>query len=214
MIKVLVVDDQHMMRDALVLALNGRDDISVVGEASSGTAAVAAAERLRPDVVLMDLRMPAGDGIAATRALTERTPPVKVLAITSFDLNEEVFGALRAGATSLILKDSSPDALVDAVRITARDESILTPAVLRRVLKEVAPRLPAPSTDAPPVSLKPRDREILRALADGKSNREIAKELSITQGSLKNIISRMAARHHLTGRTHLAAWALRNGHIS
>ncbi|GGH51264.1 response regulator [Microbacterium album] len=215
MIRVLIVDDQPVVRSGLAMMLEGRADIAVVGQAGSGPAALQAMERLRPGVVLMDLRMPDGDGIAATRAITSGDHTAHVIGITTFDLDDEVFGAIEAGATSLLLKDFSPDELAEAVRITARGESVITPSVLRRVLTEFGRRRTGLRVDEPARSaLTPRERDLIRGIAEGKSNREIAKDLSITPGSVKNAIARMLTKHGLATRSHLISWAFRNGYIA
>jgi DNA-binding NarL/FixJ family response regulator len=195
-VRVLLVDDQALFREALATLLGVRPEIEVVGEAGDGDAALRQAAELRPDVVLMDLHMPVLDGIAATRRLRVEQPGVRVLALTTFDDDEDVFAALRAGAVGYLLKDVSSDRLVEAVLAAARGESVLQPSVAARVvarvaqLPEDAPRRPQPLV----VPLSDRELEVLRLLADGSSNREIAASLFLAEGTVKNHVTNVLAK--------------------
>jgi DNA-binding NarL/FixJ family response regulator len=205
-VRVLLVDDQALFREALATLLGVRPEIEVVGEAGDGDAALRQAAELRPDVVLMDLHMPVLDGIAATRRLRVEQPGVRVLALTTFDDDEDVFAALRAGAVGYLLKDVSSDRLVEAVLAAARGESVLQPSVAARVvarvaqLPEDAPRRPQPLV----VPLSDRELEVLRLLADGSSNREIAASLFLAEGTVKNHVTNVLAKLGARDRTQAA----------
>ncbi len=205
-VRVLLVDDQGLFREALATLLGVRPEIEVVGEAADGDAALRAAARLRPDVVLMDLHMPVLDGVAATRRLRVEQPGVRVLALTTFDDDEDVFAARRAGAVGYLLKDVSADRLVEALLAAARGESVLQPSVAARVVARFA-SLP---DDAPPrsqplvVPLSDRELEVLRLLADGGSNREIAAALFLAEGTVKNHVTNVLAKLGARDRTQAA----------
>jgi DNA-binding NarL/FixJ family response regulator len=205
-VRVLLVDDQALFREALATLLGVRPEIEVVGEAGDGDGALRQAAELRPDVVLMDLHMPVLDGIAATRRLRVEQPEVRVLALTTFDDDEDVFAALRAGAVGYLLKDVSSDRLVEAVLAAARGESVLQPSVAARVvarvaqLPEDAPRRPQPLV----VPLSDRELEVLRLLADGSSNREIAASLFLAEGTVKNHVTNVLAKLGARDRTQAA----------
>jgi DNA-binding NarL/FixJ family response regulator len=208
-VRVLLVDDQALFREALATLLGVRPEIEVVGEAGDGDAALRQAAELRPDVVLMDLHMPVLDGIAATRRLRVEQPEVRVLALTTFDDDEDVFAALRAGAVGYLLKDVSSDRLVEAVLAAARGESVLQPSVAARVVARVAqlpddaPRRPQPLV----VPLSDRELEVLRLLADGSSNREIAASLFLAEGTVKNHVTNVLAKLGARDRTQAALQA-------
>ena len=205
-VRVLLVDDQALFREALATLLGVRPEIEVVGEAGDGDAALRQAAALRPDVVLMDLHMPVLDGIAATRRLRVEQPDVRVLALTTFDDDEDVFAALRAGAVGYLLKDVSSDRLVEALLSAARGESVLQPSVAARVVARVA-SLP---DDAPPrpqplvVPLSDRELDVLRLLAEGGSNREIAAALFLAEGTVKNHVTNVLAKLGARDRTQAA----------
>jgi DNA-binding NarL/FixJ family response regulator len=205
-VRVLLVDDQALFREALATLLEVRPEIEVVGEAADGEAALRRAADLRPDVVLMDLHMPVLDGIAATRRLRVEHPDVRVLALTTFDDDEDVFAALRAGAVGYLLKDVSGNRLVEALLAAARGESVLQPSVAARVVARFA-QLP---DDAPPrpqplvVPLSDRELEVLRLLADGASNREIAAALFLAEGTVKNHVTNVLAKLGARDRTQAA----------
>ena len=205
-VRVLLVDDQALFREALGTLLAVHDGIEVVGEAGNGAEALDRAAALAPDVVLMDLRMPVLDGVAATRRLRVEQPAVQVIALTTFDDDEDVFAALRAGAVGYLLKDASSAQLVEAVRAAARGESVLQPSVAARVVARFA-ELP---DDAPPraqplvVPLSDRELEVLRLLAEGSSNREIAAALFLAEGTVKNHVTNVLAKLGARDRTQAA----------
>jgi DNA-binding NarL/FixJ family response regulator len=205
-VRVLLVDDQALFREALATLLEVRPEIEVVGEAANGAEALDRVAGLRPDVVLMDLHMPVLDGIAATRRLRVERPGIRVLALTTFDDDEDVFAALRAGAVGYLLKDVSGDRLVEALLAAARGESVLQPSVAARVVARFA-ELP---DDAPPrpqplvVPLSDRELEVLRLLADGGSNREIAAAMFLAEGTVKNHVTNVLAKLGARDRTQAA----------
>ncbi|WP_017537267.1 MULTISPECIES: response regulator [Nocardiopsis] len=210
MIRVVVAEDQWAVRSGLVMILDGAPDIDVVAEAGDGEEAVAAVRRTRPDVVLMDVRMPRKDGIAAARELAGSGTDVLVL--TTFDLDEYVFGALRAGAAGFLLKNIEADALVEAVRVVARGEGMIAPAVTRRLIAEFAvpPGREADRPDRPQVApealeqLTAREREVLRCVGEGLSNRQISRRLGITETTAKTHVSRILAKLDLRSRVQAA----------
>ena len=210
-IRVLVVDDQALFREALVALLSAQVGIEVVGEAADGQQAVEAVGRLRPDVVLMDLRMPVLDGVGATRRLHVEHPGVRVLALTTFDGDAEVFPALRAGAVGYLLKDATTERLVEAVVAADRGESVLAPSVAAKLVARVAalPE-PAPGSAPGPASqplvdpLTDRELEVLRQLAAGKSNREIARAVFLSEGTVKNHVTSILAKLGARDRTQAA----------
>ncbi|GAA3787522.1 response regulator transcription factor [Sphaerisporangium flaviroseum] len=199
MIKVLVADDHAAVRAGVVLILEGERDIEVVGEAADGQAAVRMAHELRPDVVLMDVRMPRLDGISATRELSGIAD---VLILTTFDLDEYVFGALRAGAAGFLLKNTEADALVQAVRLVARGEGLIAPSVTRRLITAFAETSEPRRHDLE--ALTPREREVLACVARGLSNAEIARELDMTEATAKTHVSRMLGKLGLRSRVQAA----------
>jgi DNA-binding NarL/FixJ family response regulator len=205
-VRVLLVDDQALFREALATLLEVRPEIEVVGEAADGAEALDRVAALQPDVVLMDLHMPVLDGIAATRRLRVERPEARVLALTTFDDDEDVFAALRAGAVGYLLKDVSGDRLVEALLAAARGESVLQPSVAARVVARFA-ELP---DDAPPrpqplvVPLSDRELEVLRLLADGGSNREIAAAMFLAEGTVKNHVTNVLAKLGARDRTQAA----------
>jgi DNA-binding NarL/FixJ family response regulator len=211
MIDVLLVDDQRLLREGLRTLLELHADLRVVGEAADGIEAEQQVERLRPSVVLMDLRMPHRDGVAATARIHDRFPSTHVLVLTTFDDDELVFHSLEAGACGYLLKDVGSEALADAVRAAARGDSPLQPSVARKVLKRLwQPTSPAPVA-VEPNTFTARDRDILRRLAEGATNREIASELALTEGTVKNYISALLTKTSLHDRTQLALFAARQG---
>ncbi|GIG03234.1 response regulator [Catellatospora citrea] len=206
-VRVLLADDQSLFREALAVLLGVRDDIVVVGEAGDGAQALDRAAALRPDVVLMDLRMPVLDGVAATRRMRVEHPGVRVIVLTTFDDDEDVFAALRAGALGYLLKDASSAQLVEAVLAAARDEAVLQPSVAAKVVARFA-RLPDEQPAARPqplvVPLSERELDVLRLLADGRSNREIAAALFLAEGTVKNHVSGVLAKLDARDRTQAA----------
>ena len=205
-VRVLVVDDQALFREALGTLLDARPEVEVVGEAGDGHQALEQAAALTPDVVLMDLHMPVLDGIAATRQLTVEQPGVRVLALTTFDDDEDVFAALRAGALGYLLKDVSSDRLVEAVLSAARGESVLQPSVAAKVVARFAQLDDAPRPRPQPlvVPLSDRELDVLRLLADGRSNREIAAALFLAEGTVKNHVTNVLGKLGARDRTQAA----------
>ena len=210
MIRVIIADDQGMVRAGLRSLLEGEEDISVVAEVGDGETAVAATRRMSPDVVLMDIRMPELDGIAATRRLVAEGAAARVLVLTTFDLDEYVFDALRAGASGFLLKDAPADDLIAAVRVLARGEALLAPAVTRRVIElfAQAPPPPAPLEASP---LSPRESEVLQLLARGRSNAEIATELVVSEATTKTHVSSVLAKLGLRDRVQAVIHAYESG---
>jgi DNA-binding NarL/FixJ family response regulator len=205
-VRVLVVDDQALFREALATLLGARPEVEVVGEAGNGHQALERAAALQPDVVLMDLHMPVLDGIAATRRLKVEQPGVRVLALTTFDDDEDVFAALRAGALGYLLKDVSSDRLVEAVLSAARGESVLQPSVAAKVVARFAQLDDAPRPRPQPlvVPLSDRELDVLRLLADGRSNREIAAALFLAEGTVKNHVTNVLGKLGARDRTQAA----------
>lgn len=214
MIRVLVADDQPSVRRSLRAFLESQDDIRVVAEAGSGPEAVLQARAVRPDVVLMDVRMPGGDGLTATARLAgpEAPHPVPVVVITTFDLDEHLFGALENGATGFLLKDAPTAELVAAVRAAAKGDGLVSPAVTRRVIGEFARRRP-PSAPASPVpDLTPREREVLTEIVAGRNNAEIAGALFVEIGTVKTHVSSIIAKLGVRDRIQAIVWAHRTPH--
>jgi DNA-binding NarL/FixJ family response regulator len=206
-VRVLLVDDQALFREALGVLLDVAEGVEVVGEAGDGAEALAKAAELRPDVVLMDLRMPVLDGIAATRRLRVEQPEVRVLALTTFDDDEEVFAALRAGAVGYLLKDVGSTRLVEALHAAARGESVLQPSVAAKVVARIAslPDDPGPPRQQPLVTpLSERELAVVRLLAQGRSNREIAGELFLAEGTVKNHVTNVLTKLDARDRTQAA----------
>ena len=198
-IRILLVDDQALFRESLALLLDAQPDLQVVGEAANGEAALAQVAALQPQVVLMDLRMPILDGVAATRRLRAEHPDVQVIALTTFDDDADVFAALRAGAIGYLLKDVAGATLFDAVRAAARGESFLPPSIATKVVAGITRMAEAPQAP-PPLAhpLSERELEIVQLLARGATNREIAAALVVAEGTVKNhltnILGKLGAR--------------------
>jgi DNA-binding NarL/FixJ family response regulator len=212
-LRVLLADDQQLMRAGFRLILESEPGLQVVGEAADGVQAVEAATRLRPDVVLMDIRMPRMDGVDATRRLAGPgvPDPLRVLVLTTFDLDEYVYGALRAGASGFLLKDAPPEQLVHAIRVVASGEALLAPAVTRRLVTEFASR---PDPAAVPDSLAEltgREREVLALVARGRSNREIAEELVVSGTTVKTHVGRVLMKLGLRDRVQAVVLAYEVG---
>jgi DNA-binding NarL/FixJ family response regulator len=216
LIRVLVVDDQGLVRAGFRMILEAQPDVEVVGEAADGLEAVAAARRLEPDVVLMDVRMPRLDGLEATRRLAGpgADNPAKVLILTTFDLDEYVYEALRAGASGFLLKDVRREDLVAAVRVVAGGDALLAPSITKRLIGEFA-RRPRPVPAAPSVvgTLTAREREILGLMARGNSNAEIAAELVISEQTVKTHVGNVLAKLGLRDRIHVVILAYEIGLI-
>ncbi|SDI35088.1 DNA-binding response regulator, NarL/FixJ family, contains REC and HTH domains [Sinosporangium album] len=203
-IRVLVADDHAAVRAGITLILDGADDIEVVGEAADGESAVAMAGELRPDVVLMDVRMPRMNGIAATRALAG---VADVLILTTFDVDEYVFGALRAGAAGFLLKNTDAEALVEAVRLVARGEGLISPAVTRRLISAFASQRVEDRQSYDVSCLTPREHEVLMCLGRGMSNAEIAEEMKTAEATTKTHVSRLLHKLGLRSRVQAAILA-------
>ena len=207
-IRILIADDHAIVRKGIRALLATEADIEVVGEAADGKEAVEKAERLHPDVILMDLVMPGMDGIEATRRITTRQPETRILVLTSFAEDEKVFPALKAGALGYLLKDAGPEELVRAIRQVYCGESSLHPAIARKVLQELSRPPEQPPTPEP---LTERELEVLRLIAKGKSNREIAEELVISEATVRTHVSNILGKLQLASRTQAALYALREG---
>jgi DNA-binding NarL/FixJ family response regulator len=215
LIRVAVADDQALVRSGFVVLLRSAEGIDVVGEAADGRAAVDLAQRVRPDVMLMDIRMPEMDGLEATRRIrsNEATASTRVLILTTFDLDEYVFEALRAGASGFLLKDTMPDELLAAVRVIAEGEALLAPKVTRRLIEEYVQRpaaasaVPRPGLD----TLTDREREVLAAVARGRSNAEIGEELFMSHATAKTHVSRLLTKLDARDRAQLVVIAYEAG---
>jgi DNA-binding NarL/FixJ family response regulator len=210
--RVLIADDDDLMRVGLIELLSGEPEIEVVGEASTGRQAVERARRLDPDVVLMDVRMPDLDGIGAARELTRATPDAKVLILTTFEQDDYIFGALRAGASGFLLKRTRPEELIAAVRTIAGGDSLLSPSVTRRVIDRMAQQ-PSPdlSDQAKLDELTPREKEVLDLLARGMSNREIAAALVVEESTIRSHVKRILMKLNLRDRVQAVIFAYEIG---
>ncbi len=220
-IRVLVCDDQMLIRTGYATIFASQPDLQVAGEASDGQMAVDLARRVRPDVVVMDIRMPVLDGIEATRQLAGpgASDPIRVLVVTTFNVDEYVYHALRAGASGFLLKDASPAELVNGVRTIARGESLLAPAVTRHLIGRFATRVRAsdpavPGPDHPLAALTQREREVLTHIAAGLSNAEIAGTLVISPETVKTYVSRILTKLDLRDRVQAVVFAYRTGLVS
>lgn len=207
-IRVVVADDQELVRTGLVMILGAQPDITVVGEAADGIQALEVATRLRPDVLLVDIRMPGLDGVEVTRRLAgpDVTDPMAVVVITTFDLDEYVLGALRAGARGFLLKDAGPDLLVQAVHAAADGDALIAPNVTRRLLATLVDQ--APQTVTQPIDpLTDREEEVLALIARGRTNAEIAAELFIGLSTVKSHVASLLAKLGVRNRVEIAMWA-------
>jgi DNA-binding NarL/FixJ family response regulator len=218
MIRVLLVDDQSLLRMGFRLILEAEPDIEVVGEAGDGATGVSMTASLRPDVVLMDVRMPGMDGIAATRSITAAGPAVKVLILTTFDLDEYVFAGLKAGASGFLLKDAPPADLLTAIRTVAGGDSVLAPTATRRLIDQFVPLLPDlgrhQDRDALLSKLTDREQTVFVQLAAGRSNREIADDLHLSEGTVKVHVGRILAKLDLRDRVQAVVLAYESGLIT
>ena len=217
MIRVLIVDDQSLVRAGFRMILEAERDVEVVGEAADGAEALTAAEELRPDVILMDVRMPNVDGLEATRRLLDgkREGP-RILILTTFDLDEYVYEALRVGASGFLLKDTPPEQLVDAIRVVSNGDALLSPTVTRRVIEEFV-RRPPQSVRTPPAELAEltaRELEMLRFVARGLSNAEIAKEAFVSETTVKTHIAHILMKLGLRDRVQAVVYAYENGVVA
>jgi DNA-binding NarL/FixJ family response regulator len=211
-VRVLLADDQALVRAGFRMILEAQDDLVVVGEAGDGGSAVALARRERPDVVLMDIRMPGLDGIAATRVIVAELPSTRVLVLTTFDLDDYVYDALVAGASGFLLKDVGRDDLVSAVRVVAAGDALLAPTVTRRLLADfVRSRPAAADRTAPTVQLTARERDTLDLLARGLSNAEIARQLVVSEHTVKTHVGNVFMKLGLRDRVHAVIYAYEHG---
>ena len=216
MTTVLIADDQALVRVGLRKILESEAETTVVGEAGDGEDAVSAAGSLRPDVVLMDIRMPVLDGIEATRRIVHAQPATRVLILTTFGLDGYVYDALRAGASGFMLKDAPPEEIAAAVRIVASGEALLAPAVTRSVIEEFARQQPAPKPTPPAAvaELTPREREVLGLLARGLSNPEICDRLVISEATTKTHVARILQKLDLRDRVQAVIYAYESGLVA
>jgi DNA-binding NarL/FixJ family response regulator len=213
-VRVLVVDDQALVRAGFRMILEAHEDMDVVGEAADGREAVALARTHSPDVILMDIRMPVMDGIEATRAVVAEQPATRVLVLTTFDLDEYVYDALRAGASGFLLKDVARDDLLAAVRVVARGDALLAPSITRRLLADFTRHRPAPpgATGETAVAvLTTRERETLQLLARGLSNAQIAADLVVSEHTVKTHVGNVFLKLGLRDRVHAVIWAYEHG---
>ena len=217
-IRVLLADDQDIIRTGLTIILNHQPDIEVVGQAADGMEAVNLAHQLQPDVILMDIKMPRLNGIQATRQIASALPKTQIIILTTYDTDDWVFDGIRAGAVGYLLKDTSGDNLADAVRGALRGESQMDPTVARKVLREFQhvtgpghASIPPAPPEEPLEKLTDREEEILKLLVAGLSNKEIAQQLSLSEGTVKNHISAILAKLHANDRTQAVLTALKRG---
>jgi DNA-binding NarL/FixJ family response regulator len=214
-IRILLADDQQLVRLGFRMVLETEPDLSVVGEAADGAEAVRLAAQLRPDVVLMDVRMPTMDGIEATRRIVEAGSGARIIVLTTFDLDEYAFGGLRAGASGFLLKDARPEELTAAVRAVAAGDAAVSGRVTRAMLELFADRLPTgPTSQAgpdPAAALTPREREILLAIGEGLSNGEIGARFYLTESTVKTHVGRVLSKLQLRDRVHAVIFAYENG---
>jgi DNA-binding NarL/FixJ family response regulator len=215
-ISVLLADDQPLLRRGFRMIIEAEDDLTVTGEAGDGGEAVSVARRSPPDVVLMDIRMPGTDGIEATRRIIAANPAVRVLVLTTFDLDEYAFGALRAGASGFLLKDVRPAELISAIRTVAAGNAVVSPRVTRRLLEEYAQVMPAPAGRQAELypqlsSLTEREGEVLEAVARGLSNAEIAAKLFVSETTVKSHVGRILAKLGLRDRIQIVVLAYEAG---
>jgi DNA-binding NarL/FixJ family response regulator len=207
-VRVVIADDQTLVRAGFRMILDARDDIEVVGEAENGDEAVALVEDLAPDVVLMDVRMPGVDGIEATRRIVAAGSPARIVMLTTYDLDEYVFAALRAGASGFMLKDVRPVDLVEGVRVVARGDALLAASVTRRLLDRFVHALPDPATAPPDLGeLTEREVEVLRLVASALSNAEIAERLFVSEATVKTHVSALLRKLHLRDRVQAVVYA-------
>jgi DNA-binding NarL/FixJ family response regulator len=214
-VRVLLVDDQALIRAGFRMILEAEEDIEVVGECADGTQALDSARRLDPDVVLMDIRMPEMDGIEATRRLVANDGEIKVLMLTTFDLDEYVYDALRAGASGFLLKDVPADQLVEGIRIVAGGDALLAPSVTSRLIREFS-RTPSSQRELPPTleDLTPRELEVFRLLARGMSNAEIAAELVVSETTVKTHVARVLMKLGVRDRVQAVVLAYESGVVA
>ncbi len=211
-IRVLVADDQSMVRAGFRMLLGGEEDMQVVAEASNGLEAVDKAARFHPGIILMDIRMPELDGLEATRRILATDPATRILILTTFDLDEYVFEALRAGASGFVLKDDSPEQLIAAVRTVAAGEALLSPAITKRVIQKFA-GMQRPGAPKELADLSERERDVFRLLTNGLSNAEIGKELYISETTVKTHVTHILQKLNLRDRVQAVVLAYQTGHF-
>jgi DNA-binding NarL/FixJ family response regulator len=211
-IRVVIADDQSMVRAGFRSLLQAEPDIDVVAEAADGEQAIAAVRRFKPDVTLMDIRMPNVDGLEATRRIVEAGSATRILILTTFDLDEYVYAGLRAGASGFLLKDASPEQLIAAIHVLVEGEAVLAPSVTRRVVEAFA-RLPAPQDDLQAAlgTLTTREREVLALMARGRSNSELADALVVSEATAKTHVRNVLAKLDLRDRVHAVVFAYECG---
>jgi len=207
-IRLLITDDHSIVRKGIKALLATEKDMEVIGEAENGAEAVAKAAALKPDVVLMDLVMPEMDGIEATRRITSEQPGTRILVLTSFAADDKVFPAVKAGALGYLLKDSTPDQLLEAIRQVYRGEPSLEPSIARKVLQELSHPAQGKQTAEP---LTERELDVLRLIAQGMSNREIASKIFVAEWTVRSHVSNILGKLHLASRTQAALYALKSG---
>jgi len=214
---ILLVDDQPMLRMGYRMILDAQADLNVVGEAENGLEAIELTERLEPDVVLMDVRMPGLDGVQATERIVASGSDSRIIILTTFDLDEYAFGALRAGASGFLLKDAPPPDMLSAIRAVATGDAVVAPSVTRRLLSQFAHRLPDPRQEQPGAadgrveSLTPRERELLVEVARGLSNAEIAERLVLSEATVKTHVGRILGKLGLRDRVQIVVFAYETG---
>jgi len=210
MIRILIVDDQALVRQGLASLLSLEADFQIVGEAGNGDQAVSMAESLEPDMVLMDIRMPGRDGVAATRIIHEKMPATKILVLTTFDDDEYIVQAMHAGAAGYLLKDTPTDQLASTIRALHAGSTLFGPTIAQKIISRLNPVQAPQERVAVDKLLTAREVEVLQLLGQGKSNREIAQTLFITEGTVKNHITRILSQLNLRDRTQAALWAQQN----
>jgi DNA-binding NarL/FixJ family response regulator len=207
-IKILIADDHPLIRQGLQVVIEAQPDLKLVGEADNGEQAVQRVKALQPDIVIMDLQMPVKDGLAATREISQSVPQAQVLILTSFPDDENVYAAIKAGAVGFLLKDSSAEYLLDAIRIVYRGESVLHPAIARKLMREIKEPSRLPPTTEP---LTSREVDVLVCMAQGMSNRQIANELSVSVRTVSSHVRSILDKLHLANRTQAALYAVEQG---
>jgi DNA-binding NarL/FixJ family response regulator len=217
-IRILLADDQELMRMGFRMVIDSQADLSIVGEVVNGREAIEAAAELSPDVILMDVRMPELDGIEATRRIVEADGSIRIIVLTTFDLDEHTYAALRAGASGFLLKDTPPAQLLAAIRAVASGDAVIAPSVTRRLLSRFAQHLPDPSAPERSVHpglerLTPREREVLIEVARSHSNAEIARRLVLSEATVKTHVGRILAKLSLRDRVQVVVFAYENGLI-
>ena len=219
MTRILLVDDQALLRMGFRMVLDAQADFDVVGEASDGAHALLLEQKLRPDVILMDVRMPVLDGVRATEQLVDRGSTARIIILTTFDLDEYAHAALRAGASGFLLKDAPPADLISAIRAVATGDAVVAPSTTRRLLDTIVERLPPGSASSVPPSagyhlLTPREREVLAAVAGGASNAEIARALVLSEATVKTHVGRVLAKLELRDRVQIVIYAYDHGLVA